>query len=209
MRRLGVAPIVTGLLVSLAVAQSAHAGMTVSIYNDGSGNVVAMANGSINLTGLTYVESSGEPDVISPDVAGLISGDTAEFGIYTGLSGPTTWGPGGIVGATSGSGDIFGIVGVEEALALPDGYISGSTITSSAVFSSNTIDGLGLTPGAYTYNWGSGSDADSIIVNISEAASSSAPEPSTGLLGIVGIGALITVFRSGRGTQDSQVKAAI
>jgi hypothetical protein len=80
-------------------------------------------------------------------------------------------------------------------VAVPWGYASGANLTSQAIFSSNTIDGLGLTPGTYTYNWGSGSDADSIVVNISAAAPSSAPEPSTGLLGIVGIGAVIAFLR--------------
>jgi hypothetical protein len=194
MRRLNLLSLVTGLLVSFAAAQSARAGMTVSIYNEAD-NVVATANGSIDLTSLTFVESGAQVDLISGMSAGLVSGELADFGIYEGISGPASWGSGDTFIATSGTGDIFGIVGVAGALALPADYVSGASLTSETVFSGNTIDTLGLTPGTYTYNWGSGSAADWMVVNISAAAPSSAPEPSTEFLGIIGIGAAIAFTR--------------
>jgi hypothetical protein len=67
------------------------------------------------------------------------------------------------------------------------------------VFSNNTLDTLGLTPGTYTYTWGAGAVADSIVVNISDAALSATPEPSTAFLGITGIGAAIAFLRLRRG----------
>ncbi|HVW11982.1 MAG TPA: hypothetical protein VHC90_25560 [Bryobacteraceae bacterium] len=194
MRRLNLLSAVAGLLFCFAAAQPAHAGMAVNIYNDGSGNVIATADGTIDLTGLTYLEGSGQVDLVAGNDAGLVTGAFAGFSIYIGLSGPSVWGPGETVDATSGTGDIFGIVGAAGGLALPENYVSGVTLNSEAVFS-DTIDSLGLNPGTYTYNWGTGADADSLVVNISETAPSSAPEPSTGVLGIAGICAVTAFFR--------------
>ena len=188
MRRLNLLSLVTGLLVSFAAAQSAHAAMTLSIYNEAD-NVVATANGSIDLTALTFVENGANFSSIEPDATALLSGEVEDLGVYVGLSGPASWGSGGQSVATSSSGDGFLIVGLQGAIAVPEGYTSGANLSSEAVFSGATIAGLGLTPGSYTYTWGSGPDADSLIVNISAAAPPSVPEPSTALLGIIGLGA--------------------
>ena len=188
MRRLNLQSLETGLLVSFAAAQSAHAAMTLSINNEAD-NVVATANGSIDLTALTFVENGANFSSIEPDAAALLSGEVEDIGVYVGLSGPASWGSGGQTVATSSSGDGFLIVGLQGAIAVPQGYTSGANLSSEAVFSGATIAGLGLTPGSYTYTWGSGPDADSLIVNISAAAPPSVPEPSTALLGIIGLGA--------------------
>ena len=50
---------------------------------------------------------------------------------------------------------------------------------------------LGLTPGIYTWNWGSGANADSLTINIGTAIPPGAvPEPSTWAMLILGFGAV-------------------
>jgi hypothetical protein len=194
MRRFNLLSLVTGLLVSFAAAQSARAAMTLSIYSEAD-NVVATANGSIDLTSLTFVESGANFASIEPDGAALLSGELEDLSVYVGISGPLSWGSGGQTFATSSTGDGLLIIGLQGAIAVPEGYTSGANLTSEAVFSGATIAGLGLTPGTYTYNWGSGLDADSLVVNISAAAPPSVPEPSTALLGIIGLASAIAFPR--------------
>jgi hypothetical protein len=61
--------------------------MTISIYNDA--DVVATANGSIDLTGLTLVGTGANVAAIEPDVAALLSGKSAtsmSMGAFPGQS---------------------------------------------------------------------------------------------------------------------------
>ncbi len=195
MRRIHLLSLLAGLLISFAAAQSARAAMTVSIYSEGD-NVVATANGSIDLTSLSFVEDGANFASIEPDAGALLSGEVEDLSVYFGISGPDNWGSGGQTVATSSSGDGLLIVGLQGAIAVPAGYTSGANLTSQAVFSGATLAGLGLTPGTYTYNWGSDSNADSLVVNISAAAAPPAvPEPSTALLGIIGLGATLAFPR--------------
>src|SRR3569833_1637892 len=119
MRRLNLLSLVTGLLVSFAAAQSAHAAMTLSIYNEAD-NVVATANGSIDLTALTFVESGANFSSIEPDAAALLSGEIEDLGVYVGFSGPASWGSGCQSVATSSSGDGFLIKNQQKTNAVPE-----------------------------------------------------------------------------------------
>jgi len=89
-----------------------------------------------------------------------------------------------LVFSDSDSGPVFGINTGAGNIYLPSGYVSGTTINGSSVFStvgSNTLADLGLINGAsYTYNYGTGVNADSITFQIG----SQVPEPaSMALLG--------------------------
>ena len=81
---------------------------------------------------------------------------------------PSNFGPGaGGGGATSSSGDVFGVIfqgAPPYQLIVPVGYTTGTAISSSQTFTGTTFSGLGLTQGTYTYTWGSGANADSINV---------------------------------------------
>jgi hypothetical protein len=72
---------------------------------------------------------------------------------------------------------------------LPSGYVSGTELSDQTTFSNQTFATLDVTPGTYTYTWGSGATADSLTL----VAGSPVPEPSTwaallcslGILGVV------------------------
>jgi hypothetical protein len=122
-------------------------------------NVVANGSGAINLTGLTL------------DVSGILTPGTmgANFGLiqtgqltdvlvdtYTGITGPTSFGPGGpfFFMANTGSGDFVGIAGLAGDIEVPGGYTSGDPLTNSLTFDNATFASLGVTPGVYTWRWG-------------------------------------------------------
>jgi hypothetical protein len=57
--------------------------------------------------------------------------------------------------SNSFSGDFFALEeGINAFLALPQGYTSGDPLTNSMTFDNATFASLGLTPGTYTWTWG-------------------------------------------------------
>ena len=67
---------------------------------------------------------------------------------------------------------------------MPQYYVSGSVLSASDTWSGQTFASLGLTPGTYTWTWGSGADADFFTMNIEGSA---VPEPSSLLLASSGL----------------------
>ncbi len=172
-------------LAALATRGTAtHAGFIITFEQQGS-NVVANGSGTINTTGLTYLGSVSVSPELDPKGALAVAGSAATDNTYTGsITGPSDFGTGNYIIASSGSGNLagFGIAQIPE-IFVPSGYISGSALSDSATWDSATIASLGLAPGTYTYTWGTGSMADSFVVQIGPA---SVPEPSSFiLLGVV------------------------
>jgi len=174
---------------ALALSGSrAEANVIIDITQVGS-NVVATGSGTINLTGLTFVGNifvgSG---IIQPSSDAIIEGppsSTLHYDDYSVISGPLSFGSGGPTFASSGSGDIFGVLSPGN-LAVPLGYTSGSLLSGTDTYSGQTFSSLGLTPGTYKWTWGTGVNADSLTVDII-APSSVVPEPCT--LTLAGIAA--------------------
>ncbi len=79
-----------------------------------------------------------------------------------------------------------------EFLLLPPRYASGTAFSEFAVYSDATFASLGLIPGFYVWNWGSGAHADTLTIDvIAGSGASPVPEPSTWammLIGFVGLG---------------------
>jgi hypothetical protein len=132
-------------------------------------DVVWSGSGSFNLDALT---SSGPGSVSSGFNAGQAIWAIGVSGLTDTYSGVTTYtttfGIGG-VGVTSSLGSIFGILPGPSgrSLYVPLGYVSNTTISGSATYASQTIAGMGLTSGTYTWSWGSGGNASSIVMTIS------------------------------------------
>jgi hypothetical protein len=144
-------------VTSLFFARSAQA-YTVTLEQVGS-KVVATGSGAIDLTGLTFQNNFNDaPPQIQANFSLLITGPGgANQSQYVGFTGPTNFGSGDLVMADTGSGDGVGIVGSgsNTFLIVPQGYISGTALSSSATWNNTTL-ALGVTPGIYVWIWGEG-----------------------------------------------------
>jgi hypothetical protein len=184
--------LLTATLLGLAaVSTSAKAELVIDITQQGA-NVIATGFGTVDISDLTKGNSETPAGgAVLGSVAFVGVGSGGMYTMYSSISGPTSFGGGGLNFASSTSGSIFGLNGSSfgDFLFVPVGYTSGNFISGTDEFDSNTISGLGLTPGTYTYTFGSGPDADSVVVNIGNV--SAVPEPSTWammILGFCGVG---------------------
>lgn len=154
---------VVAVLLCGANAQAA------AIFNlvESGGDVILSGSGSINLTGLTGIgdASSAVTPFMNPSFPNFRAGDTGFHNLdrYEGITGPTSFGSGGPNIGSSGSGDVFGIHGA-TVLYVPDGYLSGSALSGTGVWTSETFASLDVTEGTYVWSWSS----DSITLNIGQ-----------------------------------------
>ena len=172
-----------------SVASVANGGVTVTVQETTSG-VTFTASGSLNLAGLT--KDSTNPFSYSPSIVpntGRISlgadykgplmdvGDNYRPNDGETITRPSSFGSGAGTSATFGTGDLFSFIRGNspttdpDILKVPDGYVSGTAINATATFDGATITSLGLSPGQYTWSWGSGGNADSITMTV--------PQPGT------------------------------
>ena len=88
-------------------------------------------------------------------------------------------------------------------LEVPSGYVSGVTLSNTTTWDNTTISGMGLTPGTYSWTWGSGATADSYVMQIPT------PEPATlTLLGTALLG-LGVVYLRRRGAKAPTRKMSV
>lgn len=152
---------------------SAHALITLTITKVGNDAQIT-GGGSLDLTGLTEFSFAAQSGSINPTYAVLalapVAPDTGNLQFYYALaSTPDTFGTGGNTNLTSNTGDYL-LIGQEAILGVPNGYVSGESLTFSAV--APNYDSLGLIPG--TYEWVLPS-ADTISLSIVAPV----PEPSS------------------------------
>jgi hypothetical protein len=186
------------ILAALFSARATHASTTMTLEQVGT-NVVLTGSGRLNTNALTLVGYTGEDSSIqgqiSPASALLLTGNGSLF-FYTSISGPTSFGRGGVSVSSSSSGYIFGIEGDSAQLFVPGGYISSFPIQGTATWNNTTLPALGVTPGIYTWTWGSGADADSLTLYAGvPALGSTTPEPAPALLLTLGAAALALFAR--------------
>jgi hypothetical protein len=183
--------LIAAMTLLLAGTGRARASLLITFAQNGA-NVVASGSGSLNFLDLSFQGF----DTNTPSVnasAGLVNlGPVpATFADYYGnITGPTSFGAGGNVLADSGTSTApndtgAGVDGATGQLLVPGGYFAGTPFTVSATWDNTTIAGLGLTPGTYTWSWGSGANADDLQVVIPGAPT---PEPAS--LTLLGLGAL-------------------
>ena len=180
--------------VLCAFTVRAHAAVIITLQQQGS-NVVANGSGTINTSALTgiqlaYINSgicaSDGPGtymdmMVGPSTVALVME-------WNGFTGPSNFGAGvSLYHATSGSGDMVGIF--DGVLFFPAGYVSGASLSDSATWANQTFGSLGVTPGTYTWTWGSGPTADSLTLN-----ATATPEPASAVL-LLGGGALLGLRR--------------
>ena len=182
----------TAVAALVLLVGTTRAGVIIDIDQVGP-DVVATGSGTLDLTGL-QLSISARPSVASllSNVAVIEEGPapaaTVSLDVYDGATGPASFGGGAFRFRfpSSGSGDGFGVAGAAREIFVPHGYHSGDPLSATDTYGSQTFSSLGLTPGAYTYTWGSGGHADFLTVEIGDAAGA-APEPSTLVGGTLGV----------------------
>ena len=143
---------VTGSLFSVWPAQ---AGYTVTLRQVGP-DVIATGRGAIDLTGLTFISTTGDNFPGIEPVLGLIG--TGPFATrtdgYQGFTGPTNFGSGLVSSPNTASGDFVEISAVGLQLFMPLNYVSDTPLSNSMTFNNATFATLGVTPGIYEWTWG-------------------------------------------------------
>jgi hypothetical protein len=154
-------------------APPAEAAYVVTLEQDGP-NVVATGSGTIDLAGLSFqFNQPNDPSSMDPSVPEIVTGATGTLALYEGSTGPTNFGSGGVLLASSASGDLVAL-DTSTGIGVPAGYLSGGPLSDSATYDNTTLASLGVTPGKYVWTWGSGANADSFTLI---AAQSPSPRP--------------------------------
>lgn len=173
--------IAAALFAMAAMAPQAHAAFIIALMQSG-GDVVGTGSGSINTAALTSGTSGSTNGRMNPGAGAAYLGSggfTAWYvvlGPSTAVLGPSSFGIGGITADSFDSGSLVGVFGTLTDILLPTGYTSGAALSDTATWTSATFVSLGITPGTYTYTWGSGATADSLTVLVGS------PEPGSLLL---------------------------
>jgi len=168
------------VLAWLLSVRPVQAGYTVTLQQVGP-DIVATGSGAIDLTGLTFSNSTFLGPEILPsssfhylDIHGMgcnISMGPSSYprqsvDSYLGASGPISFGrtsPFEML-ANSGGGNMVGIAAASSSkftgvlLSVPRGYVSGTALSDSATYRGKTLVALGVTPGTYVWRWGTGAN---------------------------------------------------
>ena len=161
---------ITMLILATTICAHSYAGSKFTIIEMGN-DVHVYAEGTINLSELTFNRDSASKGSLNAQVGRVVAGDgvgrnvTAYKGV---LMGPASFGSiNSLVLSSSGTGDHFGISASGNEVYVPKGYVSGNTLTGESTYSNQSLAALGLTPGiTHTYAWGTGPNADSLTVRI-------------------------------------------
>jgi hypothetical protein len=200
-------PIIPGLvastLLAIATPQPSQALLLLKLEEVGQ-NVVVTGSGSVNLSALMPGESRNDfTNVFTSTLlfAGPAAFDNGLVTFWSGLSltGPLSIGSDPLFtdNPTSGSGDLFGLVSNDNSgengdgkplIVLPQGYISGTSLSGTSTFFNLSFADMGLSVGTSTYSWGSGDTADSLRVQVG-------PDEVPAPLGFAGAGAAFSCVR--------------
>lgn len=174
--------------VAALASSSADAAVTISIVQDGA-NVVSSASGTFDtalssaIGGPTSVYTLALVPSIGFDITGASGGSISFYS----LTGPASFGAGGVTEFDTTSGLPVGLNVASGVFFLSSSYVSNSAIASSGTINNATLAGLGLATGVYQYTVG----GNALTINVGQSAPGSVPEPATWammLLGFAGIG---------------------
>ena len=162
------------LLVFFGFSSASYCQITMTVRQVGP-DVVVQASGSANTYSVTVSQQDGSPGgEVDPNPGGVIYvADTVHGGgiFYPpNFSGPNGIGAGVNHGAQTGAGGWVGIWFGRGAVLVPTVYVSGQSLSGTGTYSSTTIAALGMTPGTYTWTWGTGGSTDSFVLTIESPA---------------------------------------
>jgi hypothetical protein len=189
-------------LAIMGLTGNAKAGVVINIDQVGP-NVVTTGSGAFDLADFGIPGNTNSQAIMVPSgpEPWMIVGSPTQINadIYIPVTGPANFGGGENSAPTTGVGDTFGLE-AGEALIVPHGYVSGTALNATDTYAGQTFSSLGLTPGTYTWTWGTGAHADSLTVNVGTA---SVPEPSSLVLsGIAVAGVMAYMWRRRTGDQQ-------
>jgi hypothetical protein len=193
------ATLVLAALALLVGVGQARAGFIITFVQDGA-NVDANGSGSLNLTSLTENTGieNGDPPILLPQAGYVLTGTVRSppqvDSFYDGITGPASFGPttAPLSFANTGNGLDIGVFYAsatgDHSLVIDHAYTSGSSTTTQATWDNTTFSKLGLTPGTYTWTWGSAANGNADFFEVIIPAATGVPEPST--LTLLGLGSL-------------------
>lgn len=185
--------LVGGALALLSVPSQAV--YTIQLVEVG-GDVVATGSGSLNMTAVDIKTQALHSAFIIPSASWLIVGQTVgtqvDYYLMQNFVAPLSIGTNSnLLYATGGSG---GNVGVSlSGVTVPKDYVSGTPLpATTSTWAGASLASLGITPGTYTWSWGSGADADSVVLY------AGAPEPpqavpTLGEYAVLGLASLLAM----------------
>jgi hypothetical protein len=150
-------------VVMLAVSATARGDFIIEVSQEGH-RVHATGYGHLNTTSLGSPKMLSNVEADVDPTMGLVNiGPTRNVDIYFLSLTPVRFGTGC---APVGIG---GFVHVNPettlpGLIVPHGYVSRRPLFARATWDDTTIEELGMTPGVYTWTWGSGKDEDHLIL---------------------------------------------
>jgi hypothetical protein len=191
------------LLLAVLYPSSVNAAVTVNVVEDGA-NVVATVSGSVNTDvfstfnpadapGSWFRGSSYQPGFA---LSGFGIGRSTPVYVYPLNPTSTIFSTGGNYTTFGGVGTLFGIgVGdsASDTLILPQSYVSGSAISSSATFLNQSFASMGLIEGTYEFSWSSGDDRDIATLTIGGVLPPPPPPPVREYSGLLPSGATGTL----------------
>jgi len=160
-------PTATSVTPTPTPTSGATGDFTVTISQVGP-DVVWNGSGKFNLAALTSAGTNNIGGGYQASQAVWAIGPLVAIDSYSGtITYPTSFGVGGTP-VTSNTGSTFGILpgGSGRLLYVPSGYVSNTTISGTSTYANQTIAGMGLTPGTYTWSWGSGGNTSTIVMTI-------------------------------------------
>lgn len=183
----------------MALANPARAALTIDIQQFG-GDVVASASGSLDLSGLSLVTSSGSTSIalVYPSAGTIAVGTPGSSTVYTGFSTIGSLGSGSFTAANSYTGTLTEADKADGYIFLPHNYSSGTQLNGTATWTSTTLSTLGLTTGSsLVYSW----SGDSITVNVLTPV----PEPAMAMLPAFGTLLLLAIWQRRRNLRMQRV----
>ncbi len=180
---------------ALCLTTTAMAAYTITFAEVG-GNVVATGTGSINTTALASAGSVTMSSMTDGAFSIAAVGNTTPTQMWEAVSGPLSFGTGTLSFADQFSGDTVGILGSTNRVAVPNSYLSGTMLNSSATWTGATFASLGLDLGTYEWTWGSGPTADKFTVQIGPlpAPVATTSIPTLSEWGLIGLSSILAMF---------------